>query len=120
MTNILIVDDSRTSRRHLRTLLEEEGLNVCGEAVNGEEGYQEYKKLSPDLVTLDITMPVLDGLEALKKIKTDFPNANVIMVSAAGQKNKLVEAVKLGASDFITKPFEKENLMTTIKRVLAI
>lgn len=118
MAGILIIDDSRTSRRILRNILEEEGFVIVGEAANGEEGYIKYAELKPDLVTLDITMPILDGIEALKKIKNDFPEAKVIMVTAAGQKGKIVEAVKHGASEFVVKPFDKDNLITVIKGIL--
>ena len=98
MANILIVDDSRTSRKILKGILEGEGYEVVGEATNGQEGYDRYVELKPDVVTMDITMPVLDGIEALKKIKSEYPDAKVVMVTAAGQKTKMVEAVQNGAS----------------------
>lgn len=106
--NILIADDSRTARRMVRTLLEKENYTIVGEAVDGEEAYRLYKELQPDILTLDITMPVLDGIGALHKIKREFPEAKVIMVTAAGQRSKYVEAIRLGAADFITKPFDEE------------
>ncbi len=118
MGKILIVDDSRTSRRILRGILESAGHEIIGEAMNGEEGYQKYCDLKPDLVTLDVTMPVLDGIGALKKIKADFPDSKVVMVTAAGQKTKIVEAVQAGADEFIPKPFEPEQLAEIIARVL--
>ena len=111
MAKILIVDDSRTSRKILRGLLEESGHEVVAEAENGQEGVDKYKEFNPDITTLDITMPVMDGLEALTKIKEYDKNAKVIMVTAAGQQNKMVEAIKNGASEFVTKPFEKENIL---------
>ena len=117
MAKILIVDDSRTSRKILRNLLEEAGHEIVGEAVNGDEGYLQYRELHPDLVTMDITMPVLDGIEALKKIVGDFPDAKVVMVTAAGQKTKLVEAVQNGASEFVSKPFDPEQLRAVIEKV---
>ena len=110
MASVLIVDDSRTSRKILRGILESEGYEVICEATNGLEGYEKYCELKPDVVTLDITMPVLDGIEALKKIKGDYPKAKVVMITAAGQKTKMVEAVRNGAAEFITKPFEAEHL----------
>ncbi|MBR6222894.1 MAG: response regulator [Lachnospiraceae bacterium] len=119
MGNILIVDDSRTSRRILKSVLENQGHQVVGEAKNGEEGYQMFKELKPDIVTLDVTMPVLDGIGALKKIKGEFPEAKCVMVTAAGQKTKLVEAVQAGADEFIPKPFDTDNLGQLIKDVLA-
>lgn len=119
MANILIVDDSRTSRKILKGILENEGYEVVGEATNGLEGYDKYVELKPDVVTMDITMPVLDGIEALKKIINDYPDAKVVMVTAAGQKTKMVEAVQNGASEFVSKPFEPEQLKAIIEKVLA-
>lgn len=117
MIKILIVDDSRTSRKILKGMLENEGCEVVGEATNGQEGYEKYVQLKPDVVTMDITMPVLDGIEALKKIKGDYPDAKVVMVTSAGQQTKMVEAVQNGANEFVTKPFEVEQLKSIIERV---
>lgn len=118
MASILIVDDSRTSRKILKGILESEGYEVVGEATNGQEGYERYTELKPDVVTMDITMPVLDGIEALKKIKGDYPDAKVVMVTAAGQKTKMVEAVQNGANEFVSKPFEPEQLKKIIDKVI--
>lgn len=118
MATVLIVDDSRTSRRILRSILSENGYDVIGEAADGQTGYEKYIELKPDLVTLDITMPVLDGLGALEKIMELNKNANVVMVTAAGQKSKMVEAIKLGAAEFIQKPFEPEQILSVIKTVI--
>lgn len=118
MANILIVDDSRTSRKILRGILESEGHVVVDEAKNGEEGYQLYEKYKPDLVTMDITMPVMSGVESLKKIKADYPDAKVVMVSAAGQQHNMLEAVQNGASEFIAKPFDAETIKNVIQNVL--
>lgn len=118
MANILIVDDSRTSRKILKGILEGEGYEVVSEATNGQEGYDRYVELKPDVVTMDITMPVLDGIEALKKIKSEYPDAKVVMVTAAGQKTKMVEAVQNGASEFVSKPFEPEQLKKIIDKVI--
>ena len=118
MANILIVDDSRTSRKILKGILEGEGYEVVGEATNGQEGYDRYVELKPDVVTMEITMPVLDGIEALKKIKSEYPDAKVVMVTAAGQKTKMVEAVQNGASEFVSKPFEPEQLKKIIDKVI--
>lgn len=118
MAKILIVDDSRTSRKILKGILEGEGYEIIGEATNGQEGYEKYIELKPDVVTMDITMPVLDGIEALKKIKGEYPDAKVVMVTAAGQKTKMVEAVQNGASEFVSKPFEPEQLKTIIDKVV--
>lgn len=117
MAKVLIVDDSRTSRRILRNLLEEAGHEVVAEALNGDEGYLKYKELNPDIVTMDITMPVTDGLQALQLIRHYDGNAKVVMITAAGQKDKMVQALKEGASDFITKPFDKEDVIVTINKM---
>ena len=118
MASILIVDDSRTSRKILKGILESEGYEVVGEATNGQEGYERYVELKPDVVTMDITMPVLDGIEALKKIKGEYPDSKVVMVTAAGQKTKMVEAVQNGANEFVSKPFEPEQLKMIIDKVI--
>ncbi len=118
MARVLIVDDSRTSRKILRGLLEEEGHEIVGEATNGQEGYEKYAELHPDFVTMDITMPVLDGIAALKKIKEEFPDAKVVMITAAGQKTKMVEAVRSGATEFVAKPFDRDSLKNIISKVV--
>lgn len=115
MAKVLIVDDSRTSRRMLRNILTEHGHEIIGEAEDGQIGYEKYIELDPDIVTLDITMPVLDGLGSLEKIMAYDNNAHVIMVTAAGQKNKMVDAIKLGANEFIQKPFEPEQILSVIE-----
>ncbi|WP_026651017.1 response regulator [Butyrivibrio proteoclasticus] len=116
MKSVLIVDDSRTSRRILRDILERAGYNVVGEAVNGQEGFDQYVKLTPDIVTMDITMPEMDGIECLKLIRKNNPNAKVVMVTAAGQKEKMMEAVKIGAAEFVAKPFVEETVLDAIKK----
>ena len=118
MANILIVDDSRTSRKILRGLLEANGHVVVGEAKNGQEGYDMYAQYKPDLVTMDITMPVMSGVESLKNIKADFPDAKVIMVSAAGQQHNMLEAVQSGAAEFIAKPFDEDTIKNVLRNVL--
>lgn len=117
MAKILIIDDSRTSRKILRGMLEEAGHVIVDEGVDGKDGFEKYKQYKPDLVTLDITMPVMDGLESLKCIKEFDKDAKVIMVTAAGQQSKMVEAIKLGASEFVTKPFEKENILKLVDKM---
>ena len=118
MANILIVDDSRTSRKILRNLLEEYGHTVVAEAVNGKEGYDMYVQYKPDLVTMDITMPVMSGVDALKKIKGEFEDAKVIMISAAGQQHNMVEAVQSGAIEFIAKPFDADAVKQVVDSIL--
>lgn len=118
MATVLIVDDSRTSRRMLRELLEKLSFEVVDEAINGEEGFLKYKEHNPDLVTLDITMPKLDGIEALQLIRKYNPEAKAVMITAAGQREKMVQAVKYGAVEFITKPYEEEEVAKILKRVM--
>ena len=107
------------SRQMLRNILEKGGYRVVMEASNGLEGLQAYMKCKPDLVTLDITMPEMDGLEALEKIIAFDAKANAVMITAAGQQDKLMRALRAGAKYFISKPFNEEEILTNIKKVLA-
>ncbi len=116
---ILIVDDSRMSRSILRNILENAGYSIAGEAANGEDAVKIYKEISPDLVTLDITMPKKDGLEALTEILAFDPKAKAIMITAAGQQDKLIKALKEGAKRFINKPFNEEEILKNIRDVLS-
>lgn len=118
MSTVLIVDDSKTSRSMLRSIFEDHGYEVVAEAENGQEGYEKYCELKPDVVTLDITMPIMDGIETLVKIKEYDIAAKVIMVTAAGQKGKMLDAIKLGASEFVTKPFETNQVVNIIESIL--
>ena len=118
MAKVLIIDDSKMSRRMLRTILEGIGQDIVGEAGNGEEGLTLYKELTPDVVTMDITMPEMDGIKCLQKIMDIDPAAKVLMVTAAGQASKLMEALKSGAKDFICKPYEPEQIINAVKEVL--
>ncbi|MDE7207082.1 MAG: response regulator [Lachnospiraceae bacterium] len=111
MSTVMIVDDSKTSRSILKSILTKNGYEVIAEAEDGQEGYDKYCELHPDYVTLDITMPVMDGIETLVKIKEYDPDAKVIMVTAAGQKSKMLDAIKLGAAEFVTKPFETDQII---------
>lgn len=117
MSTVIIIDDSKTSRSMLRTILEENGYEVIAEATNGQDGYEKYCELHPDFVTLDITMPVMDGIETLAKIREYDDNAKVIMVTAAGQKNKMLDAIKLGAAEFVTKPFETSQIINILDSI---
>ena len=117
MAKILIVDDSRTSRKILKNIFENNGYEVIGEAVDGKDGVEKFIKLDPDIVTLDITMPVLDGVSALKEIMNINKNSKVIMVTAAGQQNNVLEAIKYGASEFVTKPFEEDVILDVVSRL---
>lgn len=116
---ILIVDDASFMRMTLKNLLESEGYIVVGEAQDGRMAVQKYKELKPDLVIMDITMPEMSGDEALKEIKSLDPDAKVIMCSALGQQHKIVDAIQGGAMDFIVKPFEADDVVNAVKRVLA-
>ena len=118
MATVLIVDDSRTSRKILKNLLEENGFTVVGDAENGEIGYLKYKELRPDIVTMDITMPSMDGIESLSLIKRENADAKVVMITAAGQKEKMVEALKRGADEFITKPFDQKEIINILNKVV--
>ena len=115
---VVVVDDSKLSRKVLRNLLEEEGYAVIAEATDGEEGIAAYLQYRPDVVTMDITMPNMNGIESLKEILSMDKKAKVVMISAAGQQKKIIEAIKLGAKRFITKPFEKEDVISCMDSVL--
>lgn len=118
MSTIMIVDDSRTMRRMLSGTLKEQGFEIAGDAANGEEALKLLETVTPDLITLDITMPIMDGLTALEKIKEKYPEQKVLMVSAAGQKDKVLSALKMGAVDFIQKPFEPDVVINTVRKFL--
>lgn len=120
MKKVLIVDDAEFMRLALKTMLERNGFHVVGEAINGADGVGKYSELKPDVVTLDITMPEMDGIEALKNIKKIDSGANVIMVSAMGQEKFIRDSVILGAKSFIVKPFKEEHVIKTITQVLGI
>jgi|LGVF01.2.fsa_nt_gb DNA-binding NarL/FixJ family response regulator len=118
MARILIVDDSVVMRRNLKTLLEEAGHTVVGEAINGQQAYFKYKETLPDLVTMDITMPKVDGIDAVKKIIDNFPVAKIIMISALDQKSKVFSALRNGAKHYIIKPITAEKTNEIIQMVL--
>lgn len=117
MKTILICDDSAFMRNMLTATLRNASYNVVGEAGNGVEAVAKYKELHPDIVTMDITMPEMDGIEALKNIKAYDANANVIMCSAMGQQAMVIEAIQAGAKDFIVKPFQNEKVLASVERV---
>lgn len=115
--DILIVDDAAFMRMKLKDILEKNGYNVIGEAENGSEAVSLYQELNPDLVTMDITMPEMDGIEALKKIKDADSSAKVIMCSAMGQQGMVMDAIKAGAIDFIVKPFDTARVIESLGKV---
>lgn len=116
MRKILVVDDAAFMRLSLRTMLEKNGYEVVGDASNGFKAVEMYKILKPEIVTLDITMPEMDGIEALSEIMKYDPNAKVIMLSAMGQEPKIREAIVLGAKGFIVKPFKEEYLVKALSK----
>jgi two-component system chemotaxis response regulator CheY len=109
---VLIVDDALIMRARIKDIATEAGWDIAGMATNGVEAVAKFQELRPDLVTLDIVMPKMDGVAALKQVMDLDPTANVVMVTAVDQKEKLKECIGLGALDFIVKPFEKEVLLS--------
>ena len=118
MAKILIADDSSIVRRNLAAILTDAGHTIVAEALNGEIAYIEYERYLPDLVTMDITMPTLDGIGAVKKIMNSFPDANIIMVSALDQKNMILLAIQYGAKHYIIKPFTEDKVLKVVDEVL--
>ncbi|WP_368292897.1 response regulator [Dehalobacter sp. TBBPA1] len=120
MIKVLIVDDAAFMRLAIRNMLQNNGFEVVGEAANGLEGLESYKQLQPDVVTMDITMPEMSGLEALPEIMKFDPKAKVVMVSAMGQESMVRQAVALGAKSFIIKPFKEDVVVKTLNQVNAL
>ena len=118
MRRILIVDDAAFMRMMLSNILVKQGFTIAGEACDGNDAIAKYNELKPDIVTLDITMPNMDGLQAIKEIKKIDPNAKVIMCSAMGQQAMVIEAIQSGAIDFIVKPFQPERVLEAIKKAM--
>ena len=116
--NILICDDAAFMRMMIKDILSKNGYTVVGEAENGAVGVDKYKELKPDLVLMDITMPEMDGIQALKAIKAADPGANVIMCSAMGQQAMVIESIQSGAKDFIVKPFQADRVIEAVKKVV--
>ncbi len=116
--NILICDDAAFMRMMIKDILTKNGYNIAGEAENGAKAVEKYNETKPDLVLMDITMPEMDGIQALKKIKAGDPNASVIMCSAMGQQAMVIEAIQSGAKDFIVKPFQAERVLEAVKKVV--
>ncbi|ONI44517.1 two-component system response regulator [Candidatus Epulonipiscioides gigas] len=116
--NILIVDDAAFMRMMIKDIVSKNGYDVAGEAENGQIAVAKYKELKPDLVLMDITMPEMDGIQAVKAIKAADPGAKVIMCSAMGQQAMVIEAIQAGAKDFIVKPFQADRILEAIKKVI--
>ena len=116
--NILICDDAAFMRMMIKDILSKNGYTVAGEAENGVKAVEKYNELKPDLVLMDITMPEMDGIQALKNIKAADGSAKVIMCSAMGQQAMVIEAIQAGAKDFIVKPFQAERVLEAVKKVV--
>jgi two-component system chemotaxis response regulator CheY len=116
---ILVTDDALFMRVTLKNILTQNGFEVVAEASNGAESVALYKEHKPDVVTMDITMPEMDGICALKQIRAHDPSANVVMCTAMGQKNLVVEAIQAGAKDFIVKPFQADRVVEAVRKVAA-
>lgn len=114
--NVMIVDDAAFMRMKLKDILEKNGYNVVAEAQNGIEAVEKYKAEKPNLVTMDITMPEMDGVDALKEIKTFDPAARVVMCSAMGQQGMVMDAIRSGAVDFIVKPFDSDRVIKALDK----
>jgi two-component system chemotaxis response regulator CheY len=116
---VMIVDDAAFMRMMLRDILVKNGFDVVGEADNGKVAVQLYSDLKPDVVTMDITMPEMDGISAIKEIRKADPSARVVMVSAMGQQAMVIEAIRSGAADFIVKPFQPDRVLEALSKALS-
>jgi two-component system chemotaxis response regulator CheY len=114
---ILITDDAAFMRMILKDIVTKAGYEVVGEAANGQESVEKYKESTPDFVTMDITMPVMDGIQAIKEIKAFDPKAKIIVCSAMGQQAMVIEAIQAGAKDFIVKPFQNNRVIEAIQKL---
>jgi len=115
---VLVVDDAAFMRMMVKDILSKNGYEVVGEAENGMKALEKYQELKPDLVTMDITMPEMDGIEALEHILKEDPGANAVMITAAGQQDKLIQALRIGAKRFISKPFNEGEIIKNINEVM--
>lgn len=120
MKRVLIVDDAAFMRCAIKSMLQKNGFDVVGEAENGMEGIRKYKELMPDIVTMDITMPVMTGIEALQSILEYDPKAKIVMISAMGQEGFVREAVMKGAKSFVVKPFQEDIIVENFNKILAL
>lgn len=122
MQRILVVDDALFMRRMISQILEEHGYQVCGQAASATEAVEKYKECSPDLVTMDIVMPMmeeLDGIGAVRQIIQHDPGARILICSVIGQQSLVVEAIRAGARDFVTKPVQPQRLLEAVAKALA-
>ena len=116
--NVMIVDDAAFMRMMLKDILTKNGYNVVGEAENGAIAVEKYGELTPDLVIMDITMPEMDGLQAVREIRKRAPQARVIMCSAMGQQAMVIDAIQSGAKDFVVKPFQADRVIEAVSKAL--
>ncbi len=117
MARILVTDDAAFMRMQLKNIFQSLGHEVVGEAENGQVAIDMYSELKPDLVTMDITMPEMNGVEAVKNIKADDPGATIVMCSAMGQQQMVLEAIQAGAKDFIVKPFDQDRIKQALEKI---
>jgi two-component system, chemotaxis family, chemotaxis protein CheY len=120
MKKIMVVDDAAFIRKSLRMIFEQHDFEIAGEAENGLQAVTQYKRLKPDLVTMDITMPEMNGLDAVKTIKEYDPDCQILVVSAAGREETVREAIVSGAKGFIVKPFSEEKVIATANKILGL
>ncbi|KEI13065.1 chemotaxis protein CheY [Clostridium novyi B str. ATCC 27606] len=118
MSKVLIVDDAAFMRMMIKDILEKNGYEIVGEASNGIQAVELYKSEKPDVVTMDITMPDMDGIEAVKAIRAFDSDAKIIMCSAMGQQTMVMDAIKSGAKDFIVKPFQADRVLEAVKKAI--
>jgi two-component system chemotaxis response regulator CheY len=116
---VLVVDDAAFMRMMIKDILRKGGYEVVGEAEDGAKAIEKYKELMPDLVTMDITMPDMDGISAVKEIRRINPNALIIMCSAMGQQAMVIDAIQAGAKDFVVKPFQPDRVLEAIRKVMS-
>lgn len=115
---VLLVDDAAFMRMMVKDILTKNGYEVAGEAENGAKAVEKYRELKPDLTLMDITMPEMDGIEAVKAIKSGDPSANIVMCSAMGQQAMVIESIQAGAKDFIVKPFNADRVLEAVRKVI--
>ena len=118
MKRVMVCDDAAFMRMMIKDILVKNGYEIAAEAENGLKAVEQYPEAKPDLVLMDITMPEMDGIEAVRRIKTLDPNANIIMCSAMGQQAMVIEAIQAGAKDFIVKPFQANRVLEAVRKVI--
>ena len=118
MAKVMICDDAAFMRMMIKDILTKNGYEIAAEAENGQKAVEKYPEAKPDLVLMDITMPEMDGIQALKKIKEQDPGATVIMCSAMGQQAMVIESIQSGAKDFIVKPFQADRVIEAVQKVV--